>query len=121
MIKKICFLIIILQLLILPLYARDQNALTKLGRGATNLSLGWAEIIRQTIKVNEPDYFYNQGERRSWLFFNPVTKLLLWGPLKGLAYAIERSFLGVFEVTTFLFPPYEPFIDPEFVFSEEVE
>lgn len=121
MLKRVCFFVIILQLFVLPIQAQGYNALRKLGRGVTNTSLGWVEIIRQTIKVNQPDYFYNPGERRSALFFNPVTKLFLWGPLKGLAYAIERSFIGIYEVITFPFPPYGHFVDPEFIFSEEVE
>ena len=106
MVKKICFLVIIIQLLTLPLYAQEDNAeqnpLRKLARGTTNVCLGWTEIIHQMIIVNKTE--------------GPMVGFF-WGPLKGLAYAIARTYTGVFEVITFLIPPQEPLIEPEFIFE----
>ncbi len=104
MVKRICLLIIILQLLTLPLYAQDYNALKKIARGAVNTTLGWVEIPLQMVEVAK-----EEGEVAG--FF--------WGPLKGLAYAVGRTFIGVYEVATFLLPSYEPLVEPEFIFSRE--
>ena len=103
MIKRICFLVIILQLLTLHLYAQDYNALRKISRGVVNTSLGWTEIVRQMIEVNE-----EEGEVAG--FF--------WGSLKGLVYALGRTLTGVYEVATFLLPPYSSLVEPEFIFSK---
>ena len=106
MLRKICFLIIILQLVALPLYAQDdnpeQNPLRKLARGTVNVSLGWTEIVHQMILV------YRDKGHIGGLFL---------GPLKGLAFAVARTVTGAFEVITFLIPPQETLIEPEFIFE----
>lgn len=84
----------------------DQNPLRKVARGAVNVTLGWAEIPRQVIKVNKE---------------NGDIAGVFWGPLKGFAFFIGRTAIGVYEVTTFLLPPYKPVVKPEFIFSEEEE
>lgn len=82
----------------------EQNPLRKIARGAVNTSLGWLEIPRQTIKEGK-----SKGEIGG----------AFWGPLKGFAYFIGRTAVGVYEVTTFLLPPYKTVVDPEFIFADE--
>ena len=105
MAKKICSLIIVLQLLALPLYAQDDNLdgnpLRTLARGTVNVSLGWTELVHQTILVKRQD-----GDIAGFFL----------GPLKGIAYAVARTVVGVFEVITFPIPQ-EPMIEPEFIFE----
>ncbi|MEI8349984.1 MAG: exosortase system-associated protein, TIGR04073 family [Candidatus Omnitrophota bacterium] len=85
-------------------FSIDQSPLRKIARGAVNVSLGWVEIPRQMIKVNE------EGGDISGVF---------WGPLKGFAYFIGRTAVGIYEMTTFLLPPYKTVVDPEFILSDE--
>ncbi len=80
--------------------------LRKISRGLTNTAFCWMEIPRQTIKVKK-----ERGEKAG----------ILLGPLKGLAYTFGRCGVGIYEIVTFLVPPYKPLIDPEFVFSEKEE
>jgi len=81
----------------------DQNPLRKVARGAVNATLGWVEIPRQMIKVNK-----SKGDIAG----------VFWGPLKGFAFFVGRTAVGLYEVTTFLLPPYKPVVTPEFIFSE---
>jgi putative exosortase-associated protein (TIGR04073 family) len=91
-----------------PLFSRphftEENPLRKIARGATNTTLGWLEIPRQTIKESRA-----KGEIGG----------AFWGPLKGFAYFIGRTAVGIYEVTTFLLPPYKPVVEPEFIFADE--
>lgn len=82
----------------------DQNPLRKIARGTVNVTLGWTEIPRQMIKVNKAS-----GDVAG----------VFWGPLKGFAYFLGRTAVGVYEVTTFLLPPYKPVVNPEFILSED--
>jgi len=82
----------------------DQNPLRKIARGTVNVTLGWTEIPRQMIKVNKA---------------NGDIAGIFWGPLKGFAYFLGRTAVGVYEVTTFLLPPYKPVVNPEFILSED--
>jgi putative exosortase-associated protein (TIGR04073 family) len=82
----------------------DQNPLRKIARGTVNATLGWTEIPRQMIKVNK-----DSGDIAG----------VFWGPLKGFAYFIGRTAVGVYEVTTFLLPPYKPVVNPEFILSDD--
>jgi putative exosortase-associated protein (TIGR04073 family) len=82
----------------------DQNPLRKVARGAVNTTLGWVEIPRQMIKVNK-----EKGDIAG----------VFWGPLKGFAFFVGRTAVGIYEVTTFLIPPYKPVVNPEFILSEE--
>ena len=84
----------------------DQNPLRKISRGAVNTALGWVEIPRQMIKVNKA-----KGDVAG----------VFWGPLKGFAFFVGRTAVGIYEVTTFLLPPYKPVVSPEFIFSEDDE
>jgi putative exosortase-associated protein (TIGR04073 family) len=82
----------------------ELSPLRKIARGAANTTLGWLEIPRQTIKVNK-----EKGDIAG----------AFWGPLKGFAYFVGRTAVGIYEVTTFLLPPYKAAIEPEFIFSDE--
>ncbi|MFA5338202.1 MAG: exosortase system-associated protein, TIGR04073 family [Candidatus Omnitrophota bacterium] len=84
----------------------DQNPLRKVSRGAVNATLGWVEIPRQMMKVNKA-----KGDVAG----------VFWGPLKGFAFFVGRTAVGIYEVTTFLLPPYKPVVSPEFIFSEDDE
>lgn len=103
MIKRICLLMIILQLLILPLYAQDYNPLRKLSRGIVGASLGWTEMPRQMIEVNK-----EEGEVAGFFL----------GCFKGLLCTVGRTLLGMYEIVTFLLPSYRPLVEPEFLFYE---
>jgi len=85
-------------------FSIDQSPLRKIARGAVNVSLGWVEIPRQMIKINEA---------------NGDISGAFWGPLKGFAYFIGRTAVGIYEITTFLLPPYKTVVDPEFILSDE--
>jgi putative exosortase-associated protein (TIGR04073 family) len=82
----------------------DQNPLRKVARGAVNTTLGWVEIPRQMIKENKA-----KGDIAG----------VFWGPLKGFAFFVGRTAVGLYEVTTFLIPPYKPVVTPEFILSDE--
>ncbi len=84
--------------------ASDQNPLRKVARGAVNVTLGWVEIPRQMIKVNK-----TKGDIAG----------VFWGPLKGFAFFVGRTAVGLYEVTTFLIPPYKPVVNPEFILSDD--
>jgi putative exosortase-associated protein (TIGR04073 family) len=82
----------------------DQNPLRKVARGAVNATLGWVEIPRQMMKENK-----TKGDIAG----------VFWGPLKGFAFFVGRTAVGIYEVTTFLIPPYKPVVNPEFILSED--
>jgi len=107
--KKICFLLIIFQLCLLPVYAGDYTALSKLGRGLVNFSLGWLEIPRQMVKVKEEGKPGLTGE---------IAGAFL-GTLRGVTYFAGRMVVGVYEVGTFLIPSYKPLVEPEYIFSDD--
>ena len=83
-----------------------EKALTKLGRGLSNIFFGWAEI---------PVTFDQQIKGKKSL-----THLLGVGTVLGTARAVIRTTVGVFEVVTFPFSTpernYEPILEPEFLF-----
>ena len=110
MAKKIFLLILAVQMIALPLYAQDYNPLSKLSRGASNFALGWVEIPRQVIKVKQ-----ERGDGAGDIAG------LFWGPVKGVAFFLGRTVVGVYEVVTFLIPTYKPLVEPEYIFSEEEE
>lgn len=83
-----------------------EKSLTKLGRGLSNISLGWAEIP-MTFDKN-----LKRGKPFGYLFGV--------APILGTARAIMRTGIGVFEVVSFPFSDksvnYEPILEPEFIF-----
>ncbi len=83
-----------------------EKALTKLGRGLSNVMLGWAEIpVTFDTKLK-------QGK--------PLAYLLGVAPVLGAARAIMRTSTGVFEVFSFPFSDrntnYEAILEPEYIF-----
>jgi len=84
-------------------YAGDP--IEKLGRGITNVATGWVEIPKEIGRNVE-----KSGDMAG----------LIVGSFKGIAKAIGRTVVGVYEVVTFLIPlprRYEPVIEPAYVFE----
>jgi putative exosortase-associated protein (TIGR04073 family) len=83
-----------------------EKAMTKLGRGLSNVFLGWAEIP-MTFDRN-----LKKGKPFAYLFGV--------APVLGSARALLRTGTGVFEVVTFPFSDrdvnYEPILEPEYIF-----
>lgn len=90
----------------LPQPTGIEKSLTKLGRGISNILLGWAEI----------PVAFDKGVKRG----KPLGYLLGVSPVLGTARAFMRTTSGVFEVVTFPFSDrdvnYEPILEPEFIF-----
>lgn len=107
MVKKMFLVIFVLQVFTFTLYAEEQdnNPLKKLARGSSNILFSITEIPRQMVK-----------EKKA----NGDVAGLFWGPLKGICFMLGRMAVGVYELVTFIAPPYEPIIHPEFVFSEPI-
>jgi putative exosortase-associated protein (TIGR04073 family) len=83
-----------------------EKALTKLGRGLSNVFLGWAEVpltFDRNLKKGKP-FAYLFGV----------------APVLGTARAFVRTGTGVFEVVTFPFSDrdvnYEAVLEPEYIF-----
>lgn len=83
-----------------------EKSLTKLGRGLSNIMLGWAEIpVTFDRKLKEG---------------KPLGYLLGVVPVLGGARAIMRTGTGFFEVVTFPYSNkqvnYEAILEPEYIF-----
>jgi len=75
----------------------------KLGRGISNVLLGWVEIPKTVAK--------------EWRNTEPFTGTIV-GTVKGFGFAVMRTFAGFYEIVSFPFPVprnYEPIMYPEFV------
>ena len=90
----------------LPKTTGMEKALTKLGRGLSNVFLGWAEVPVTFDKK------LKQGKPFGYLF--GVV------PVLGTARAVMRTSTGVFEVVSFPFSDrsvnYEAVLEPEYIF-----
>lgn len=90
----------------LPKPTGMEKALTKLGRGISNVALGWAEIPMTF------DRKLKEGKPFAYLF--GVV------PVLGTARAFMRTGTGVFEVVSFPFSDrdvnYEAILEPEYIF-----
>ena len=112
MIRLAVALVIILQLFIAPmsLFAEEEqghdHALTKLPRGFANIGFAVLEIPRQMVKTKQ-----DKGD------FAGISM----GLGKGLVFALGRVLVGAYEIVTFWIPPFEPVIEPEYLFGEEKE
>lgn len=90
----------------LPKKTGMEKALTKLGRGVSNIMLGWAEIPLTFDKK------LKQGK--------PLGYLMGVAPVLGMARAMMRTSTGMFEVVSFPFSDrdvnYEAILEPEYIF-----
>jgi putative exosortase-associated protein (TIGR04073 family) len=90
----------------LPKVTGVEKAFTKLGRGLSNIMLGWAEI----------PVTFDKGVKKG----KPLGYLLGVAPVLGTARAVMRTSTGVFEVVSFPFTDrdvnYEAVLQPEFIF-----
>ncbi|MFP4500969.1 MAG: exosortase system-associated protein, TIGR04073 family [Candidatus Hydrogenedentota bacterium] len=90
----------------LPKPTGMEKALTKLGRGISNILLGWAEIPVTW------DRSLNKGK--------PLGYLVGVAPVLGTARAVIRTGTGVFEVVSFPFSDedvnYEAVLEPDYIF-----
>ena len=80
------------------------DPIRKLSRGLVNTACGWVEI---------PAEFFREADRSA-----DVGGFMI-APFKGIAKAIGRTVVGIYEVATFIIPlpsRYRPLIEPEFVF-----
>ncbi|MCP4645394.1 MAG: exosortase system-associated protein, TIGR04073 family [bacterium] len=83
-----------------------EMALTKLGRGLSNIMLGWAEV---------PATFNNKMKEG-----RPLAYLVGVAPVLGMARAFLRTSTGVYEVVTFPSSDrevnFEPILEPGYIF-----
>ena len=90
----------------IPKQTGVEKALTKLGRGLSNVFLGWAEIPVTFDKK------LKQGKPFGYVFGV--------APVLGFGRAVMRTTTGVFEVFSFPFSDrdvnYEAILEPEFIF-----
>ena len=90
----------------LPKTTGVEKALTKLGRGLSNVMLGWAEIPMA----------FDKGVKKG----KPLGYLLGVAPVLGAARAVMRTSTGVYEVVSFPFSDrnvnYEAVLEPEYIF-----
>ncbi len=90
----------------LPKPTRLEKSLTKLGRGLSNIFLGWAELPMAL------DRDIKQGKS--------FGHLIGVAPVLGTAKAVMRTGTGVFETISFPVSDktvnFEPILEPEFIF-----
>ena len=90
--------------------ALAQDPLKKLGRGISNLLLGWVEIFTTVEDTGKSD---------------GVVAGASYGILKGFAKAIQRTAVGLYETISFPVPipkDYKPILtNPEFVLGKEAK
>ena len=82
----------------------QDNHISKLVRGWTNIATFWIEIPKQIYVVSM------QRDAGTGLMF---------GGLKGIGFAIARLGAGIYEGSTFFLPKYEPIMDPPTVWPFE--
>ncbi len=83
-----------------------EKALTKFGRGISNITFSWAEVpLTFDRKLKEG---------------KPLTYLLCVAPILGTARAVMRTTTGVFEVVSFPFSDkdvnYGAILEPDYIF-----
>lgn len=105
--KKILILVLLLGWVGMEEASADPDPATKLGRGLSNVTLGWFEIFNEIG--------HESDKRGPWIGV-PA------GLVRGTAFTVVRTLGGAYEVVTFLFPNgskgYGPIILPEFVFDQ---
>lgn len=117
----ICLTLSFLVLLSVNGYAQDKNSdnssvvinsdnicyektpLNKLGRGALNIVTCWAEIPGDVMKVSNEK--------------NGLAGITL-GLVEGIFTTLIRGITGVYDVVTFVIPPYsKPLMEPEYAWQ----
>ncbi len=105
--KVILCLALMLSLLNITTPSFAGDPVRKLGRGLANIGTGFLEVPRNVVNVTEEDG-YAAGAT--------------YGVLKGAAWAVLRTAVGVYETVTFFIPMplnYDPILKPEFLLGEE--
>ncbi len=94
-----------------PAFAEQDTGrlvMTKLFRGMINAATGWIEIPKQISQECQAS-----GPAKGWS----------WGFVKGIGFAVARSVVGAYEITTFPVPApeeYRPILQPEYVLSSNL-
>ncbi|MBM3250397.1 MAG: exosortase system-associated protein, TIGR04073 family [Candidatus Omnitrophica bacterium] len=84
----------------------DKTPINKLARGAINIATCWEEIPADVFRVSKEK--------------NDIAAYTL-GVAEGTTTALIRALSGVFDVVTFILPPYnKPLMQPEYA-SESLE
>ena len=87
-----------------------QDPTKKLGRGIANLALGWITFFTTIEDAGKSD---------------GVFAAMTYGVFKGIAKAIQRTAVGIYETVTFPIPApadYKPILTkPEFPLGKEVK
>lgn len=111
--RKIMGLTIIAALLLnftLPAASFAQDPAKKLGRGVANLALGWIALFTTIEDTGKSD---------------GVFAAMTYGVFKGIAKAIQRTAVGIYETVTFPIPApadYKPILTkPEFPLGKEAK
>jgi len=126
MLKKLAVLLVIFQVFVLPLclygqsaeseetietyepsygtYKPEYNPVRKFVRGLVNTAFAVVEVPTQMLKVSRAE-----GDMAG----------ISWGFTRGLFCMAGRMTWGMFEMATCVFPPYQPVVEPEFVFEED--
>ncbi len=90
--------------------ALAQDPLKKLGRGVSNLCLGWVTIFTTIEDTGKSD---------------GIVAAVSYGILKGFAKGIQRMAVGAYETISFPVPipkDYKPILtNPEFVLGKEAK
>lgn len=84
------------------------KAFTKLTRGFMNIVTGWVEIPKRIHETSQA---------------SGAAAGFTWGLLRGFGHGFIRTAAGAYELVTFPFPAppgYEPVIQPEYVFTDEI-
>jgi putative exosortase-associated protein (TIGR04073 family) len=82
----------------------QDNHISKLVRGWTNVATFWLEIPKQMYVVSM------QRDAGAGVLF---------GPFKGLGFGVARLGAGLYEGLLFVLPKYEPIMDPPVVWPFE--
>jgi putative exosortase-associated protein (TIGR04073 family) len=82
----------------------QDNHISKLVRGWTNIATFWLEIPKQIYVVSQ------QRDAGAGILF---------GPLKGAGFGVARLGAGIYEGGLFFLPKYEPIMDPPTVWPFE--
>jgi putative exosortase-associated protein (TIGR04073 family) len=92
-----------------PKASYPEKALRKFGRGVANIVTSPVELINQPL-----NYLYRTGPSG---VVSSTTALIVGIPV-GVAWVVIRAAVGVFDVISFVAPPFQSIIKPEFVSND---